>query len=192
MTAKLNVALIYGSTREGRFCDTIADWIAGEILSQDGFALDLVDPAQLDLPHRHEARQSPELSALKERLAAADAFVVVTPEYNHGYPAALKFLIDSVYEEWRGKPVAFVSYGGVSGGLRAVEQLRPVFAELHAMTIRDSVSFANPWEQFGPGGKLLQPERAAKTAALMLEQLQWWAAALREARDADARRLAAV
>jgi len=62
------------------------------------------------------------------------AFVVVTPEYNHGYPAPLKSLIDSVGREWQAKPVAFVSYGGVSGGLRAVEQLRQVFAKLHMVT----------------------------------------------------------
>ncbi|MCW3058954.1 MAG: putative flavoprotein, partial [Capsulimonas sp.] len=171
MNEKLNVALIYGSTREGRFCDTIADWIASEISRRGDFALDLVDPAKLDLPTRHQKQESEALRALKARLAQADAFVIVTPEYNHGYPAVLKFLIDSVYSEWRAKPVAFVSYGGVSGGLRAVEQLRPVFAELHAMTIRDSVSLANPWEQFDSSGALLNPERAMKSATLMLDQL---------------------
>ncbi|MEO7716943.1 MAG: NAD(P)H-dependent oxidoreductase [Capsulimonas sp.] len=185
MNEKLNVALIYGSTREGRFCDTIADWIAAEILRRGDFALDLVDPAKLDLPTRHQKLESEALRALKARLMQADAFVIVTPEYNHGYPAVLKFLIDSVYSEWRAKPVAFVSYGGVSGGLRAVEQLRPVFAELHAMTIRDCVSFANPWEQFDPSGALLNPERAMKSATLMLDQLKWWGTALRAAREAD-------
>jgi NADPH-dependent FMN reductase len=65
----------------------------------------------------------------QERIAAAEAFVVVTPEYNHGYPAPLKALIDSSGAEWYAKPIAFVSYGGISGGLRAVEQLRLVFGE---------------------------------------------------------------
>ncbi len=82
----------------------------------------------------------PSPSALSE----ADAFIVVTPEYNHSFTASLKFVLDLVYEPWQGKPVAFVSYGGISGGLRAVEQLRLVFAELHAVTVRDTVSFANP------------------------------------------------
>ena len=113
---------------------------------------------------------------------AAEAFVVVTPEYNHGYPAALKSLIDSVGAEWQAKPVAFVSYGGASGGLRAVEQLRLVFAELHAVTIRDSVSFASAWEQFDETGKLRHPERADRSMATLLNRLHWWAVALRNAR----------
>jgi NAD(P)H-dependent FMN reductase len=83
--------------------------------------------------------------------------VVVTPEYNHGYTAALKQLIDAVKAEWVAKPVGFVSYGGVSGGLRAVEQLRLVFAELHAVTIRDGVSFAMAWNRFDEAGEPVDP-----------------------------------
>ncbi len=108
------------------------------------------------------------MTALTRRLAQSDAFVIVTPEYDHGYPAALKFLIDSIYDPWQAKPVAFVSYGGISGGLRAVEQLRLVFAELHAVAIRDSVSFANVWAQFDADGELLEPARARKSMATML------------------------
>ena len=119
-----------------------------------------------------------------QRLGQADAFVVVTPEYNHGYTAPLKALIDSNGIEWHAKPVAFVSYGGASGGLRAVEQLRLVFAELHAVTIRDSVSFAGAWEQFDAAGALLNPERAQRSMETLLERLQWWAVALRNARAA--------
>jgi NAD(P)H-dependent FMN reductase len=122
-------------------------------------------------------------SDMKQRLASCDAFVVVTPEYNHGYPAPLKQLIDSFGEEWHAKPVAFVSYGGISGGLRAVEQLRQVFAELHAVTIRDSVSFAGAWEQFDGNGALRNPERAERSMDAMLRRLRWWAAALAQARS---------
>jgi NAD(P)H-dependent FMN reductase len=116
------------------------------------------------------------------RIAEADAFVVVTPEYNHGYAAPLKSLIDSVVAEWQAKPVAFVSYGGASGGLRAVEQLRLVFAELHAVTMRDAVSFASAWEQFDGAGALREPDRAEQSMATMLGRLRWWATALRDAR----------
>jgi NAD(P)H-dependent FMN reductase len=121
-------------------------------------------------------------ASVQKRIAEADAFIVVTPEYNHGYPAPLKSLIDSVGAEWRGKPVAFVSYGGISGGLRAVEQLRLVFAELHTVTMQNSVSFASAWEQFDGDGVLQQPERAERSMATMLAQLRWWAVALRDAR----------
>lgn len=180
----LKVALIYGSTREGRFCDTVADWVAAGIADRPEFSLDLIDPAALDLPSRHMRAKHPAIETVKPRLHAADAFIVVTPEYNHGYPAALKFLIDSVNTEWHAKPVAFVSYGGVSGGLRAVEQLRAVFAELHAVTLRDCVSFANAWNKFGPDGRLTEPAEPDRALGLLLARLRWWAQALRSARTA--------
>ncbi len=170
MSALIRIGLIYGSTRAGRFCDRVAQW-AGQMAAREGFEVDAIDPADEDRKHE-----------LQRRIGACDAFVVVTPEYNHGYPAPLKALIDSVGAEWQAKPVAFVSYGGVSGGLRAVEQLRLVFAELHAVTIRDSVSFAGAWEQFDDTGALVEPERAERSMSRMLARLRWWAAALNAAR----------
>jgi NAD(P)H-dependent FMN reductase len=124
-----------------------------------------------------------ELAGLKTRIARADAFVVVTPEYNHGYPAALKLLIDSASREWRAKPVAFVSYGGVSGGLRAVEQLRQVFAELHAVSIRDSVSLSNAWSRFDGSGELIHSPEVERSMTAMLASLRWWATVLTQARQ---------
>ena len=184
MNQKIKLALIYGSTREGRFCETVARWAAKHVAGRNEFAVDVIDPGALTMPNRHEDqyKRSAELSALKRRIEHAEAFIVVTPEYNHGYPAALKFLIDSIYAPWQAKPVAFVSYGGTSGGIRAVEQLRQVFAELHAVTIRENVAFANAWEQFDGGGELLAPDRANQSMASLLAQLHWWAVALRDAR----------
>lgn len=173
MTPLIKIGLIYGSTRTGRFCDRVAQW-AGKMAIRAGFEVDAIDPAEQGRDHE-----------LQRRIGACDAFLVVTPEYNHGYPAPLKALIDSVGTEWQAKPVAFVSYGGVSGGLRAVEQLRLVFAELHAVTMRDSVSFAGAWEQFDDRGVLLQPERAERSIDRMLAQLKWWASALNSARVAS-------
>ncbi|HUN85397.1 MAG TPA: NAD(P)H-dependent oxidoreductase [Terracidiphilus sp.] len=170
MNSLINVGLVYGSTRAGRFCDTVAKWAAAQIAAYAGFILVSIDPA--DLPEK----------TAQERIAVCDAFVIVTPEYNHGYPAPLKALIDSVGAEWHAKPVAFVSYGGASGGLRAVEQLRLVFAELHAVSVRDSVSFAGAWEQFDSSGALRNPERAQRSMQTMLARLRWWAQALRTAR----------
>jgi len=175
MELPVKVGLVYGSTRPGRFCDTVARWAANRIAAHAGFAAEHIDPAQPDpsnggLP-------------LKERLAACDAFIVVTPEYNHGYPAPLKALIDSYGEEWHAKPVAFISYGGISGGLRAVEQLRLVFAELHAVTVRDSVSIAGAWEQFDSSGALRNPDRLERSMDNMLSRLHWWAVSLAHARN---------
>ena len=173
METPIRIALIYGSTRKGRFCDTVVRWATREILETGRFELDAIDPAEAGSQ-----------GALHDRVRRADAFIVVTPEYNHGYPAPLKALIDEVGAEWHAKPVAFVSYGGVSGGLRAVEQLRLVFAELHAMTIRDSVSFAGAHERFDEQGEVREPERCRRSMTRLLAQLQWWAMALREARKA--------
>lgn len=184
MDDKIRVAMIYGSTREGRFCDTVAKWAATQIADRDDFVLEVIDPLALALPLRQEHGADGRIAALKRSIGNADAFIIVTPEYNHGYPGPLKLLIDSVYDEWKAKPVAFVSYGGLSGGLRAVEQLRQVFAELHAVSIRDTVSFINAWEQFDSNGKPLAPERSKRSMAAVLAQLHWWASALRSARKA--------
>lgn len=180
---QLKLALILGSTREERIADTVAAWAGKSAGLWGGFEVDVVDPLELDLPARHEHEEGPAVRALQERLAGADAFVVVTPEYNHSYPASLKFLIDSVYEAWQAKPVAFVSYGGISGGLRAVEHLRHVFAELHAVGIRDGVSFANVWDAIDESSGALQASPAAERSMnRLLSRLHWWAEALRQAR----------
>lgn len=173
MNTLIKIGLIYGSTRAGRFCDRVAQW-AGQMAAREGFEVDAIDPVEEGRGHE-----------LQRRIGACDGFVVVTPEYNHGYPAPLKALIDSVGAEWQAKPVGFVSYGGVSGGLRAVEQLRLVFAELHAVTIRDSVSFAGAWEQFDDNGALIEPARAERSITRMLSRLRWWAMALSVARSAS-------
>lgn len=174
METPIRIGLVYGSTRPGRFCDTVARWVAGQIAAREGFAVEIIYPA---------ADGNAGTSSLNARVDACDAFIVVTPEYNHGYPAPLKALIDSIGPEWHAKPVAFVSYGGISGGLRAVEQLRLVFAELHAVTIRESVSFAGAWEQFDANGALRSAERAERSMDAMLRRLHWWAVSLAHARN---------
>lgn len=180
-SSPLRVAVILASTREGRFGPTVAHWFADRVAAHTDLAVDLIDLAEHPLPTVLSREPAPEMADLTARLDAADAFVVVTPEYNHSFPASVKALIDWHYTQWQAKPVGFVSYGGMAGGLRAVEQLRQVFAELHAMSVRDSVSFHNVWDKFGPEGTPLDPgaEIAAKS---MLEQLAWWAHTLRDAR----------
>jgi Predicted flavoprotein len=125
----LRLALLYGSDRRQRFCDTIAAWAVAHAEAMGGWSIDRLDPAT------PEGRDG---AALERKVREADAFLVVTPEYNHGYPAALKAMIDAVYIPWQAKPVAFISYGGLSRGLCAVEQLRQGFASLHAVPLRDA------------------------------------------------------
>lgn len=182
----IRLGIIYGSTREGRLCEAVGGWVASEIGARGGFTTDVIDPLELKLPARHAREPGAEVRALRRRLAAADAFIVVTPEYNHGYPAALKQLIDSASAEWHAKPVGFVSYGGISGGLRAVEQLRLVFAELHAVGLRDTVSFAQAWDRFGADGTLSDPSGPRLALNTLLTRLSWWSQALADARQVQA------
>lgn len=181
----LRVAIIIGSTREGRFGPVAAQWLASRISRRSDIALDVIDLLDVDLPSAYTFDHSGTVRDYVERIGRADAYVVVTPEYNHGYPAALKQAIDLPREQWKAKPVAFVSYGGISGGLRAVEQLRQVFAELHVATMRDTVSFAFAHAAFDESGQPRQPEGPDLAAATMLDQLVWWGTALRTARAAD-------
>jgi NAD(P)H-dependent FMN reductase len=184
--APVRVAVVVGSVREGRFGPVVAAWLAGVAAGHGGFDVEVVDVAEPGLPMVMPAfgtAPPDEVAAVAARLTAADAFVVVTPEYNHSFPASLKNAIDWHRSEWAAKPVAFVSYGGISGGLRAVEHLRAVFAELHAVTIRETVSFHGAHTRFGPDG-VPTDEAATVAAKALLDQLEWWARSLAEARAA--------
>ena len=181
----LRLAILVGSTREGRFGFTVARWFASLVRIRPEFDVDVIDLADPELPAVLKHTPDPVVDEYRERLDQADAFVVVTPEYNHGYPAALKQAIDLARAEWQAKPVAFVSYGGMSGGLRAVEQLRQVFAELHAVTVRDCVSFHNAWPLFDTDGWLHEEIGADLAAKTMLDRLAWWGRALRVARESE-------
>ncbi|MEU3215912.1 NAD(P)H-dependent oxidoreductase [Streptomyces sp. NPDC006971] len=185
-TEQLKAAVLLASNREGRFAPVVADWFLSRAAGHPDIGTDLIDVAELDLPtalsYRPDADAQARLAAVSARLAAADAFVVITPEYNHSYPAPLKNLIDWYRDEWQAKPVGFVSYGGVSGGLRAVEHLRQVFAELHAVGIRETVSLAYAGAQFDDEGRHRDPAGVDAAATALLDQLVWWGRALRDAR----------
>lgn len=181
----LRLMIIIGSTREGRFGPTVANWFVGETATRADIDLDVLDLAEARLPDTlRSSTVPPEVAAVSPRLAAADAFVIVTPEYNRSYPASLKTLIDWHVVEWQRKPVAFVSYGGLSGGLRAVEHLRQVFHGLDATTLRDFVSFHGTCTSFDADGRPIDVDAKAAAAKSMLDQLDWWARALREPRAA--------
>lgn len=185
MTQGNRIVVILGSIREGRINDRIAAWAVGQ-LKAHGFAPEIVDPADPELlPVQTGDKQA--VQRLRQRMAGADGFVIVTPEYNHAAPGPLKTLIDAVNAEWRARPVGLVSYGGISGGLRATESLRIVLAELHSVTLRDTVSFASPWRRFDEAGRITDPEAAEAAEAAMAvfaHRLRWWAEALADARAA--------
>ncbi|MDD7939369.1 NAD(P)H-dependent oxidoreductase [Actinomycetospora lutea] len=170
MTETVRLAVVIGSVREGRFGPVVASWFAELARRRPAFSVDVVDLLET----------GPD-TGFAPRIGAADAVVIVTPEYNHSFPGPLKTAIDATGGEWRDKPVGFVAYGGLSGGLRAVEHLRPVLAELHAVGLRDTVSFHGAAGAFDTTGRPRE-EVADAAATVLLDALQWWAGTLRRAR----------
>jgi NAD(P)H-dependent FMN reductase len=128
MTTRLMI--IVGSVRPGRIGLPIANWVKERAEARGGFEMDFVDLAELNLPFMDEPNHpmlhqytKPHTIAWSERVAAADAFIFVTPEYNHSFSPALKNAYDFLNNEWWRKPLGYVSYGGVSGGTRGVVAL---------------------------------------------------------------------
>lgn len=179
----LQLAIIIGSTREGRIGGTVGNWFVPLAKQHGALDVNVLDLLDHDLPPHLLQHSTPAVEQFAAHIGAADAVVVITPEYNHSFPAALKQAIDSVKEEWQAKPIAFVAYGGISGGLRSVEHLRGVFAELHAVTIRDTVSLPNVHSLFNEDGRLKDPKGPEEAVTTMLNHLTWWANALRAARN---------
>lgn len=168
------------SVRPERFAPVVADWFLRTVRAQPEFDTGVID--LIDTPLPADLQETSATQAFRARLAAADAFVVITSEYNHGYPASVKTAFDTAKHEWRAKPIGFVSYGGLSGGLRAVEQLRQVVAEVHMVSIRETVSFHQAKRAFTPEGET-HDGAAIDAATRMLRQLSWWASTLRTARQ---------
>ena len=182
MDSPLRLEVIIASERPQRFAPVVADWFLRRARADTDFEVGVID--LLDTPLPLDLTETSAVRAFQQRVEGADAFVAVTSEYNHGYPASLKTAFDSVKREWRGKPIGFVSYGGLSGGLRAVEQLRQVVAEIHMVSIRETVSFHEAKRKFDADGET-RDGAAIDAADRMLRQLAWWAAALRTARAAQ-------
>ena len=188
----LKIQIILGSTRQNRFGDKPAKWIT-ELASKNGeIKVELLDLRDYPLPFFNEktsvAYLGGKYSAMggaewAKKVAEADAYILVTPEYNHGPSAVLKNSLDYAYAEWNKKPVAFVAYGS-AGGARAVEQLRLSAVEFQMAPIRNAVHIFNPWELVDDKGDLKPGVLDAYNdrAKAMLEELIWWGKALKEAR----------
>ncbi|MEV6927736.1 NAD(P)H-dependent oxidoreductase [Dactylosporangium sp. NPDC051485] len=139
--------VIVASTRPGRVGRVIANWFIGQAEQHGGFDIHVSDLAELNLPLLDEPEHpvlrrytKPHTLEWSATIDAADAIVFVTPEYNHSFTAPLKNALDYLSKEWRDKPAAFVSYGGISSGTRAVYALRPVVSVLGMMAINSAVA----------------------------------------------------
>lgn len=184
----VRMLVIIGSTRADRFGPVPAVWAVEQARMREDVDVDVVDLAEEDLPVvlAGDDRDTPppeRVAGFSRRIDAADAVVIVTPVYNRGYPASLKNAIDWVHDEWAATPVGFISYGGRTGGIEAVEQLRTVFVELNTMTIRNVLTFPNFWEHFTDRGAPVHPRAMAGAVTGFYDQLTWWSRALRAARN---------
>ncbi len=188
MSTPVTIHVVIGSTRQGRLGEPVGRWFSAIAAARDDLAVEVVDLKDWELPFLTTPvppAMAPPTDELTRRWAAkveeADGYVLVTPEYNHGYPAALKNALDHVFHPWRRKPVSFVGYGGPGGGIRAVEQLRQVVIELEMVPLRHQVSIPRAYMAFGEDGALRDPWHT-DDAGRLLDELTWWATALRTAR----------
>lgn len=185
----LTLHIIVCSTRPGRVGLSVAQWFHEIARQHDKFDARLVDLAEFNLPvydepkhptlqqyqHEHTKRWSASVSA-------ADAFVFVTPEYNFGPPPSLVNALNYVYKEWNYKPAAFVSYGGVSGGIRAVVAEKVTLTTLKMVPIMESVMIPMVAQQM-ENGRFRAKEIHETSATVLLNELARWAAALKPMRS---------
>jgi len=183
----LNLKIIIGSTRPGRAADRVLPWITGLAKQHPAFTAEVLDLRDWPLPFfaetfqtvgdpRDPAYSDPAVRRWNQRIAEGDAYLFITPEYNHSVPGVLKNAIDSVFASFafRNKPAAFVGYsGGIAAGVRAIEHLAHIAIEAEMVPLRST---------FGQDGEPNDPA-AAVAAGIMLDDLAWWAAVLRQARQ---------
>jgi len=193
VTSKPVVQVIIGSTRPGRVGPSIAAWFADRARVDGRFEVEVVDLAEVNLPVLDEPNH-PRLgqytkahtkawSAIVDR---ADAIVFVNPEYNYSVNGALKNAIDFLHREWAHKPVGFVSYGGVSGGLRAVQVLKQIVTALRMYPVAAAVAIQMAGKQIDAGGHFEPTEFQNTAATTLLEELSALTAAVRPLRESKA------
>lgn len=178
------LGIVVASVREGRVGLPVAQWVVEEASAHGAFVPELVDLREVGLPLLEEPAH-PRLQQYADertkgwsaRISALDAFVFVTPEYNHSAPPALINALDHLYNEWNYKAAAFVSYGGVSGGLRSVQAVKPLLAALKIVPIVEAVGlpFVHKLVQ---DGRLTPDPAHRKAAATMFDELARWTSAL--------------
>lgn len=171
------IEIIVGSIRDVRKGKKIADWILEIAKARPEAEFELVDLKEWDLPMMNEPnhpgmRQYASDIAKKwsAKISEAQGFIWVTPEYNHSYPASLKNALDYLYHEWGNKPVAIVSYGGISKGIRASQALKYVLLELKMIPVHDEVNIGLA-EVFDENGNIKNDEKLGKSADNMLNEL---------------------
>ena len=183
--------VIIASTRPGRLGLPIANWAISEIERHGDFEVDVADLALMNLPMLDEPQQAyhrnytkPHSIAWSKRVDAADAILIVTPEYNYGMPGSLKNAFDFLFHEWAYKPVAFISYGGMSGGMRSVMMAKQVVTTLKMVPLTEAVNI-HMVPKYIHDGQFVPDETLENNLKKVLGELTRWAAALRVMRVAQ-------
>ncbi|MCL2450592.1 MAG: NAD(P)H-dependent oxidoreductase [Polyangiaceae bacterium] len=181
---KLQVIIV--STRPQRTGVPVAHWFVEQARKHAKFEVELVDLKEVDLPLLDEPKhprfrqyENAHTKAWSARVAPADAFVFVTPEYNYGAPAPLVNALDYLYHEWAYKPAGFVSYGGVSGGTRSVQMAKLIMTTLKIVPIPEAVTIPFVMQGLDDAGQFKGGSNFEQAAAAMLDELHRWADALR-------------
>ncbi|WEK46156.1 MAG: NAD(P)H-dependent oxidoreductase [Candidatus Andeanibacterium colombiense] len=187
MTQPLRILVILGSVREGRVAEPVGNWVIEQAAGREDIALELVDlkawalpPYPFPRPPAMGGYTDPLQLAWAEKIAGADGYILIAPEYNHGIPAALKNALDFVYAEWARKPVGFVGYGG-AGGARSIEGLTQVARSLQMAALEAAVHI------MGVNGKIADGRFTGEghdtgSLARLFDQLRWWGNTLKAAR----------
>ena len=181
MNSEMKLVLIHSGEDEEGFRPVLMKWVTDVLAQRAEFEPWLVEPASL-LVRPGNAAVIQRQESLRH-LAEADAFLIITSEQGNVHHCALKAFIDQVSDCWHARPVAFIGYGGVSGGLCAISQLRQILAGQHAVPICNFVSFPDPWGLTVGAEAIFQTDQARLSMARMLVQLNWWARALKAARE---------
>jgi len=185
-----NLKIITASTRPGRKGPALANWIFDLAKKHTEFTVELLDLAEINLPFLDEPNHPSMQKYTKDHtkkwsatIAAADAFIFVTPEYNFGYPASLKNALDFLYNEWTYKPVAFVSYGGIAGGTRSMQALKQVISAMNMVPVLEAVNVPFFTKYIDEQNKFNADEIIQKSAEGMLKELGRWTETLQQMRN---------
>lgn len=199
----LNIAVILGTTRRGRFGEKPARWIFGQLQKRKGVHAEFLDlrdypmpffdepvsPGWITEPYKNEA-----VAGWTKKIAAQDGVIVVAPEYNRSVAGVMKNAFDWVYNEWNRKPIGFVGYGAIGGG-RAIEHMRTIAVELQMAPVRTAVHlpvdlYMSMMKEEAPvdPSRFVVVQQAADT---MIDQVIWWASALKDARESEVEKKAA-
>jgi NAD(P)H-dependent FMN reductase len=193
----VKIAVILGTTREGRFGEKPARWIFGELEKKSGVKAEFLDlrdypmpffdqpvsPGWITEPYKNEA-----VARWTKKIAAQDGFIVVAPEYNRSVAGVMKNAFDWVYNEWNRKPIGFVGYGAIGGG-RSIEHMRSIAIELQMAPVRTAVHLpVDLYMSMMKDEAPVDPARFApvqQAADTMIDQLVWWATTLKDAREIE-------